>query len=367
MELACTKKLLEYVGIKAEKTNDYLDPLFAWTANLIVVNRRKTAVVVHAASRCAFVLHGLKVKHLPQLPELVLAGIRSLLESEYVRPEIIERYLDDLGREVSFRANSSRKVVASCNKVCERVEWFSDLLETEHLFQQGIMLCLNDDVLSGGKYLLAYEALIGQLQERYGDNIRACRALELEVSLELYSPCKRRIVVPDDLNFYQFHHVLQDCFGWKDCHLHQFITAVDDAGYPARVIRSYWEEETIPEVKVENGTEVTLREVLTLQKKIAYEYDFGDGWMHTIELCRIIENCWEPYPHCILAVGDAPMEDCGGPDGFEYVKKVLKAPAHPEHREISEWVRSTWWQPLDVKRINYLIKNAHRKRRPIFL
>ena len=137
MELACTKKLLEYIGVKPEKMPIEVDPLFEWTANLLVINRRKTIVVVHAASRCSFVLHGMTVKHLKKLP------------------------------------------------------------------------------------------------------------------------------------------------------------------------------------------------------------------------------------HCILAVGDAPMEDCGGPEGFAHVMEVLQDKNHPEHREISEWVRSTWWQPLDVKRINFFLKNAHRKRAPI--
>ncbi len=220
MELTCTKKLLEYIGVKPEKMPIEVDPLFEWTANLLVINRRKTIVVVHAASRCSFVLHGMTVKHLKKLPEWILSGVRSVLESEYVRPEVIEQYLNDLGREVSFWANSSRKVVASCNKACERLEWCSDLLEPENLLQQSIQLWMNDDVLSGGNYLLAHQALIGQLQARYGEDIQACRALELEVSLELNTPCKRRIIVPDNLNFYQFHNVLQDCFGWKDCHLH---------------------------------------------------------------------------------------------------------------------------------------------------
>jgi site-specific recombinase XerD len=35
------------------------------------------------------------------------------------------------------------------------------------------------------------------------------------------------------------------------------------------------------------------------------------------------------------------------------------------YREISEWVRSTWWQPLNVKRINCFLKDTHRKRMPI--
>ena len=126
MELACTKKLLESIGVTPEKISAEVDPLFEWTANLMVVNRRKTIVVVHAASRCSFVLHGMTVKHLKKLPEWILSGVRSVLESEYVCQEIVEQYLNDLGREVSFWANTSRKVVASCNKACERVEWCSD-------------------------------------------------------------------------------------------------------------------------------------------------------------------------------------------------------------------------------------------------
>ena len=98
MELACTKKLLEYIGIKPEKASAEIDPLLEWTANLVVINRRKALVVVHAASRCAFVLYGLTTKNKTELPELVLTGIRRLLECEYVRSEIIDQYLKDLGQ-----------------------------------------------------------------------------------------------------------------------------------------------------------------------------------------------------------------------------------------------------------------------------
>lgn len=90
------------------------------------------------------------------------------------------------------------------------------------------------------------------------------------------------------------------------------------------------------------------------------DYDFGDGWLHTIDLCRAIEDCTDPYPHCVMAVGDAPMEDCGGPDGFRQVMAVLKDTKHPEYRETYEWVRGTLWQPLDVERINRWIRNIHR-------
>ena len=364
MELSCTKKLLEYIGVKPEKASADVDSLFEWTANLVVINRRKTIVVVHAASRCAFVLYGMTAKNKNKLPELILDGIRRLLESEYVHPEIIEQYLSDLGREVSLRANSSRKTVAACNKVCERIDWFSELLQAGEPYQQGIQLSLNDDIL-GGEYLTAYEVLIGKLQGRYGKNIQSCRALELEVSLDLHTPCKRRIIVPENLNFYQFHNVMQACFDWKDCHLHQFVTEVDAAGNPTRIIQPQWDEmESRRDMQAQDSSEVTLKDVFASRIRIRYEYDFGDGWIHTIELCRVIDDCQTPYPRCIMAIGDAPMEDCGGPDGFAYVMKAFNDPRHPEHKEITEWVRSTWWHPLDVQRINAFIKGAHRKSIP---
>ena len=149
--------------------------------------------------------------------------------------------------------------------------------------------------------------------------------------MELYTPCKRRIIVPDDLSFFQFHYVLQRCFEWKNCHLHQFVTEVDKAGYAAQVIHPDWNEmEGWENAQVLDSTKVTLREIFASRKQIIYEYDFGDGWMHTIELCRVIEDCPEPYPHCVMAVGDAPMEDCGGSDGFRQVMAVLKDKKHQQ-------------------------------------
>lgn len=367
MELACTKKLLEYIGIKPEKASAEIDPLFEWTANLMIINRRKTLVVVHTASRCAFILYGLTTKNKNELPQLILNGIRRLLECEYVRPEIIDRYLNELGQEVSLRANSSRKTIASCNKVCERVEMFSELLQTKELYQQEIQLWLNDDVLGSNNYLMAYEALLGLVQERYGENVRSCRALELDVSLDLHTPCKRRIIVPENLNFYQFHNVLQNCFAWKDCHLHQFVTETDAVGHPINIIQPQWGEmDALPGVQIQDSLAVTLKDVFAAQKRIFYEYDFGDGWIHTTDLCRVIDDCQQPYPQCIMAVGDAPMEDCGGPDGFAHVMAALNDPKHSEHKGISEWVQSIWWRPLDVERINIFIKDAHRKSFPVW-
>lgn len=356
MRLGCTKKLLDYLDMKPEKATEPVEPIFEWTANLIILNRRKTLVVVHGASRSAFVIHGLTAKLLPKLPELILEGIRTLLRSEYVRPEIIEGYLDECGKNVVFQANSSRSAVANCNKACEHVKMFSELFETGDLFQKRYLPWINDDI---GKNGYVPKLLIDSLKVRYGEDIQSCRSLELEVELKLRTPCRRRLIVPDNLNFYQFHRVLQAAFEWHDCHLHQFVLP----GHPVRVLHpDAWEDEEA----FEDSTQITLGEVFHDYKLVEYEYDFGDGWVHIIRLKQVIEDCADPYPRCIQAVGDAPMEDSGGPEGFAEIRMILQNPAHPSHKEISDWIRSTWWHPVDISKINLMMKDAWRRCIPVY-
>ena len=364
MELACTKKVLDYLGIKAEKVSADIDPLFGWTANLIMINRRKTLVAVHTASRAMFVLHGLTAKQLPKLPELVIDGIRAMLKSEYVRPEIIEQYLDDCGRELIIRANASRSAVANCNKACDWVKNYPEMYVPGDLFQKRILPWLNSDILIRQGYCYTYQTLLHMLRQQYGEDILSCRMAELEVDLQLHTPCKRVIRVPADLNFYQLHRVLQEAFAWKDCHLHQFVTKRDVYERPVEIIclnEEIEEWDDLYELARQDSTTITIEEVFRKYPQIDYEYDFGDGWQHTIRLRRFIEDCPQAWPHCVQAIGDAPMEDCGGPNGFAELMNILKDPTHPEYKEASEWVRGTWWKSLDVAQINRMLRNEHRR------
>lgn len=370
MKLECTKKLLDYLGVKPEKAAESTDTLYAWTANLITVNRRKTLVAIHVSSRCMFVLHGLTAKAIPKMPDLIRSGIRALLQSEYVRPEIIDKYLDDCCREVGFVPNSSRSAVAACNKACERVQFFTNVFEAGDLLQQDLLPMLNYDLIPKQNYAYSYDLLIACLKERYGEAVQVCRGVELEVELKLHNPCKRRILVPDNINFYQLHAVLQGIFEWHDRHLHQFVLEYDRNGIPLKIIQPadvYSEDlADLHGTEYLDSVQVTVRDVFEACKPIGYEYDFGDGWLHEIRLRRFVEDCPHPWPHCIQAIGDAPMEDSGGPDGFAWITQVLKDPTHPEHKDISGWVRSSWWQPLNVELINRRIKAACRRKMPLY-
>ncbi len=368
MILECTKKLLDALGQAPAKSVAVppVDPLFAWTANLIMTGRRKTIVVVHQASRCMFVLYGITVKHMKKLPELLIEGIRALLQSEYIHPDIIEKYLDDCGRDVVYTTNSSRSVVALGNKACECVQIYAGLFEAENLYQKMLLPWLNDYPNPKADYQLCYKLLRNLLSERYGENVVACPMVELDVELQLETPCRRTIAVPANLNFYQLHRILQKAFGWKDCHLHQFTLPEDPEEKAVPVIRPY--DEDMDDIQDSIWLDSVTTEVGSLcarYPEILYEYDFGDNWQHTLRVKRFFTEAEKPYPYCIEAVGDAPMEDCGGPSGFAEIMSILQNPAHPAYAETDDWVKSTGWVPMKLEEINRWIDLVYRVCMPV--
>lgn len=245
-----------------------------------------------------------------------------------------------------------------------------NLFESDSIFQEKYLPWINNDMIAKEDYSFIYEKLIATLTERYGSPVQSAHVAELEVTLDLLTPCKRTLVVPSDLNFYQLHRILQDAFEWHDCHLHQFVLKKDSMGRPMKIIQPGFmknEDWLALDENLESidSTTVTIREIFESQNKIEYEYDFGDGWIHMIKLKRFIPDCTTPYPHCTEAIGDAPMEDSGGPYGFDEKMKILNDPDHPEHEWISEWVRSAWWHSLDFDAINRRIRQEHRRCIPV--
>lgn len=366
MIVECTKRLTDFIGVESV-TVPKTDPLFTWTANLITVNRRKTLVAINNGSKCRFVLYGLTKKSLNKLPELIINGVRSMMESEYIAPEIIDKYLDDCGRNLTV-VKPSRSSVAYCNKACEYVQLFSELFEPDDMFQVKFLPWINDDIATSECYFLT-EKLFSLLEEKYGAPAQSAQAVELEVTLKLLTPCKRTLIVPSSINFYQLHTILQNAFEWQDEHLHQFIVK-KNRGKPVKIIQPIfmddddWMFGAKPEII--DSTEVTVREIFEANKKIEYQYDFGDDWLHTIELKRFIENCTDPYPHCIEAVGDAPMEDCGGMYGFADLMEIMNNPEHPEYESMAEWLGSSFGDHVSIDTINRRLKYYFRRCVPVF-
>lgn len=170
---------------------------------------------------------------------------------------------------------------------------------------------------------------------------RVSRVLRLKITLEDSLPrVWRRILVPAGYSFFDLHVAIQDAMGWTDSHLHGFRIAKKGTARP--IIIQY----PNPEAELGFGDDERdeRREKIAdyfgvSVKQSIYEYDFGDGWTHTVlfEL-ELPAKPGEEYPQCVAGENACPPEDCGGVWGYADLRKILKNPKHPEHADMLEWL-----------------------------
>lgn len=365
MKISCTKKLLDYLEITPQ-TPGTEDPLFALSANLLVLNRRKCIAVFHEASGCGFLLYGITAKDKKNIQSKLEAGLRNLLASENISGDVIDRYLADCAFPAALCKNTDRSAVTRLNHFCKRIEWLTNCYEPDDTFQTMLLPKINDDLrmmtVDGEKEVFAvYEELARLLQERYG-RLYHCRAGVFDVTLKLATPCVRRVTVPLDFPMYYLHDVIQQLFLWQDYHGHDFITKVKKNGRPAQIVTdpAMWEEGifAFQDLEVLDEQKIRLSDIFPGTDRIFYEYDFGDGWEHEIRLVEIIEDADLPAPVCTEMTGDAPPEDCGGPYGFAELQRILNDPKDPEYEEMREWCAGMrYWQ----KNIRLINSNLRRR------
>jgi hypothetical protein len=131
----------------------------------------------------------------------------------------------------------------------------------------------------------------------------------------------RIIDVPASSTLPELHDLLQVALGWTASHLHQFVT--DTATYGPSSEDDDWTEQ-------QDETAVRLTD---LPARFRYDYDFGDGWHHDVEVL----GAGEDRPGCVYGQGRCPPEDCGGPHGYAELLDVLADPAHEDHALMCQW------------------------------
>ena len=144
----------------------------------------------------------------------------------------------------------------------------------------------------------------------------------LRVALDDTDPAVwRRVDVPSDLSLDRMHHVVQAAMGWGDYHLHAFLVGPDDRDPDVAAF--------VTDLDVEEGEDaedgiherdVRLDEVLAEPgQRLFYEYDFGDGWEHTLTLEAVLP----PGPAgCSAGERACPPEDCGGIPGYAEILAI---------------------------------------------
>ena len=142
-------------------------------------------------------------------------------------------------------------------------------------------------------------------------------------------PIWRRFQVASTDTLEDLHLVLQIVIGWTDSHLHEFSRQGDRYGIP--------DEEFPSDVKDE--MDFRLEQVLKkVGDKLHYVYDFGDSWEHEVLLEKVLPfDTTAILPICLGGERACPMEDVGGPPGYENFLEAIKDSSHPEHEELLEW------------------------------
>ena len=148
----------------------------------------------------------------------------------------------------------------------------------------------------------------------------------LKITLKDIEPTVWRRVEVADCSLYELHHVIQRIMEWDGSHLWLFTIRDERYGDPSM------DDD-------QDASEFQLSEFVKKRvKKFTYWYDFGDDWMHIIEVEKPVDaDPLARYPRCVGGERAGPPEDCGGPWGYGGFVAALRDPHHARHDEIKEW------------------------------
>ena len=191
-------------------------------------------------------------------------------------------------------------------------------------------------------------------------------------------PIWRRVAVPSDMCLSDLHYVIQIVMGWTNSHLHQFVVRNAKPKPAADELRKLSQNEQRDKLEqlmnrerrisdlrfelddIEDERKVKLSELAPVVKnKFIYEYDFGDGWDHTIEVVKIGPPAeGVKYPVCLAGKFACPPEDCGGIWGYYEMLEVIKDPKHKDYKDTLEWMGDDFDpECFDLKKINAALAN----------
>jgi len=180
---------------------------------------------------------------------------------------------------------------------------------------------------------------------------RSLRSIyQLKVTLKgAQPPIWRRLLIASADNLEGVHIALQIVMGWTNSHLHEFVSGRDRYGIP---------DEDFPS-DLHDEVDYRLDHVLKKEKdKLAYIYDFGDGWEHEVVLEKILPFTTDTVlPVCLKGNRACPPEDVGGVPGYEMFLETVSDPSHPEYEDMLEWIGGDFDPELfDLAEVNDLLR-----------
>ncbi len=181
---------------------------------------------------------------------------------------------------------------------------------------------------------------------------------QIKVTLDdTHPPIWRRILMPGSTTLLRLHDILQIVMGWEDYHLHMFTIEGSIYGDPAD--DEYGDRITLDEANYK------LSQVIYGEgHRFTYEYDFGDGWDHTLLVEKIISlQDGVHYPLCLKGKRACPPEDVGGVRGYINFLEAIRDPSHDEYEEYLAWVGGEFDpEAFDLEVVNAQLRSMGRGR-----
>lgn len=118
MLIQCTKKLLDELKIKANEVPQE-EEFFSWHANLIVVNDKKTVVLMNNKNNYVVVLHGLTDGDFENLDEHIFKAMGETFKKDQIDDSSISTYLN---QKINYTKTSSRSILSKLSNVCSQVQ-----------------------------------------------------------------------------------------------------------------------------------------------------------------------------------------------------------------------------------------------------
>lgn len=153
------------------------------------------------------------------------------------------------------------------------------------------------------------------------------KSYQLKITIKnSHPPIWRRVLVPDGITFRDLDEIIEELFGWAHDHMFEFSFRNN----------TYFIGTPIPDKEdtVDRMIDGFMKENLVF----SYTYDFGDDWVHTIKVEKIVERA-ERFPEVLTSKGPNMIEDCGGLWGFyDYIDDAEPFDIDAVNEKLSTWI-----------------------------
>lgn len=400
MVFRLTRKLATKLGVEpVPSLPPGGSPLHDWTANLFVVDRLQFIILTNTATLYSSIIPGRGNTGSSVFIENALAGIGENLKLDGL-DSLLKPLMAAPPEDLAFCKASDKRVLGSINEFVFMARYC--ILDGERSLT-GISCFLNQSHMKAIRYGRPLDEMRRLLTDRnpdssslegsvsrlpleretgyvspihwVGDVMVAGDPIEkpsAEIEVELKAPEKpsggtkgvrkqqrkvfqfrislkgtklpiwRRIQISSKATFWDLHRAIQDSMGWLDYHMHEFRIPLP--GWIGEIPVGIPSDDDFGQEPTRPGWKLKIRDVFWKPGvKIDYVYDFGDDWLHVVELEKILPaEEGVTYPRCIAGRRRCPPEDCGGVWSFADMLRIIADPSHPEYAEWKTWLGESY-------------------------